>query len=479
MNIPSKEDLDNLFGPMYEEYFEKRSSYTSINFAAQQVHNYEDSPSTSLIVVKEHEAPPIVTTFEEQTSLIPLNEADETNQEDSADFVSNTVFFPYDVPKFEEAESSTTSLDPSNMHEFYQVQPSTHIWTKAHLLEQVIVSTLKPKNIKEAMSNHSWIESMQDKLHKFKRLDVWELVPRPAGKNIIAMDFKTTFLNGPLKEEVYVSQPDGFFDPDFSYHVYSQSQYAIELLKKHGMDECVCMSTPMATKRLDADLQDHAGCKDDCKSTSGGLQFLGEKLVSLSSKIKDCTTMSTAEAEIVSLFAGYAQVIWTRTQFMDYGYKYSRIPMYCDSKSAIAILCNPVQHSRTKHIDIRYHFIKEHVEKGTVELYSVETEYQLADLFTKALPKECFEYLVHCIVIIMAQTQRPADVHQDDLCPPNKRYALMDANKKIDLDNLLYPKERKIMANILQIHPLRFSVVASSSVSWIYLGQFWHTLQED
>ncbi|GJR19466.1 hypothetical protein Tco_0967993 [Tanacetum coccineum] len=71
--------------------------------------------------------------------------------------------------------------------------------------------------------------------------------------------------------------------------------------------------------------------------------------------------------------------------------------MYCDSKSAIAISCNPVQHSRTKHINIRYHFIKEHVENETVEIYFVGTEYQLADLFTKALPKERFEYLVHRI----------------------------------------------------------------------------------
>ncbi|GJY10255.1 hypothetical protein Tco_0378440 [Tanacetum coccineum] len=71
--------------------------------------------------------------------------------------------------------------------------------------------------------------------------------------------------------------------------------------------------------------------------------------------------------------------------------------MYCDSTSAIAISCNPIRHSKTKHLDIRYHFIKEHVEKGIVELYFVGTEYQLADLFTKALPKERFEYLVHRI----------------------------------------------------------------------------------
>ncbi|GKD10710.1 hypothetical protein Tco_1190395 [Tanacetum coccineum] len=79
----------------------------------------------------------------------------------------------------------------------------------------------------------------------------------------------------------------------------------------------------------------------------------------------------------------------------------------------------------------------------------------------------------------MAQLQRQADVHQDKLCPPNKRYALMDANKKIDLDNLLCPNERKILANILQNHPLRFSIAASSLVPWIYMGQFWHTLKED
>ncbi|GJS37072.1 hypothetical protein Tco_0535454 [Tanacetum coccineum] len=79
----------------------------------------------------------------------------------------------------------------------------------------------------------------------------------------------------------------------------------------------------------------------------------------------------------------------------------------------------------------------------------------------------------------MAQPQRQADVHQDELCPPNKCYALMDANKKIDLDNQLCPNESKILANILQNHPLRFSIAASSSVPWIYLGQFWHTLKED
>ncbi|GKD79287.1 hypothetical protein Tco_1341908 [Tanacetum coccineum] len=78
----------------------------------------------------------------------------------------------------------------------------------------------------------------------------------------------------------------------------------------------------------------------------------------------------------------------------------------------------------------------------------------------------------------MAPPQQSADVHQDELCPPNKRYDLMDSNKKVDLDNLLCLDESRILANILQNHPLRFSIATSSSVPWIYWGQFRHTLQE-
>ncbi|GJR75318.1 hypothetical protein Tco_0087683 [Tanacetum coccineum] len=79
----------------------------------------------------------------------------------------------------------------------------------------------------------------------------------------------------------------------------------------------------------------------------------------------------------------------------------------------------------------------------------------------------------------MAQQQHAADVHPDELCPPNKRYDLMDANKKVDLDHVQCPPESKILTNIIKNHPLRFSIAASSSVPWIYMAQFWHTLKED
>nr|GEX49603.1 Gag-Pol polyprotein [Tanacetum cinerariifolium] len=159
----------------------KRSFETSINSTAQQVHNHEDSPSTSLIIVKENEAPPIVTTSEEQNSPIFLNEADELNQEDSTDFNGNTDFVPYDAPNIEEDESLTTALDLSNMHELH---------TDSEVcMYALTVSTFKLKNIKKAMSYHSWIESMQDELRHFKKLDVWELIPRPDGKKIIAVKY--------------------------------------------------------------------------------------------------------------------------------------------------------------------------------------------------------------------------------------------------------------------------------------------------
>nr|GEX01980.1 uncharacterized mitochondrial protein AtMg00810-like [Tanacetum cinerariifolium] len=111
---------------------------------------------------------------------------------------------------------------------------------------------------------------------------------------------------------------------------------------------------------------DHAGCLDSRKSTSGGIQFLGgNKLVSWSSKKQDCSLMFSAEAEYVSLSACCAQVLWMRTQLTDYDFHFDKIPMYCDSKAAIASSCNLVQYSRTKHIDVRYHFIK---EKTKIEL---------------------------------------------------------------------------------------------------------------
>ncbi|GJW05619.1 hypothetical protein Tco_1568042 [Tanacetum coccineum] len=138
----------------------------------------------------------------------------------------------------------------------------------------------------------------------------------------------------------------------------------------------------------------HVGCQDTRQSTSVSAQFLGDKLVSWSSKKKKSTAISNTEAEYIALSGCCAQILWMRSQLADYGLKFNKIPLYYDNKSVIALCCNNVQHSRSKHIDVRYHFIKEQVENGVVELYFVRTEYQLADVFTKALPRERLNFLV-------------------------------------------------------------------------------------
>ncbi|GKA62249.1 retrovirus-related pol polyprotein from transposon TNT 1-94 [Tanacetum coccineum] len=132
---------------------------------------------------------------------------------------------------------------------------------------------------------------------------------------------------------------------------------------------------------------DHAGCQDTRRSTSGSAQFLGDKLVSWSSKKQTSTSISSTEAEYIAMSGCCAQILWMRSQLSDYGFAYNHIPLYCDNKSAIALCCNNVQHSRSKHIDIRHHFIIEQVEKGVVELYFVRTEYQLADILLRHCPE--------------------------------------------------------------------------------------------
>nr|GEY59906.1 ribonuclease H-like domain-containing protein [Tanacetum cinerariifolium] len=140
---------------------------------------------------------------------------------------------------------------------------------------------------------------------------------------------------------------------------------------------------------------DHAGCQDTRQSTSSSLQFLGERLISWLSKRQKSAAISSTQAEYITLSGCCAQILWMRSQLTDYGLGFNKIPMYCDNKSAIALCCNNVQHSRFKHIDIRYHFIKEQVENGVIELYIVNTEYQLADLFTKALGRDIIEFLIN------------------------------------------------------------------------------------
>nr|GEZ94523.1 hypothetical protein [Tanacetum cinerariifolium] len=345
---------------------------------------------------------------------------------------------------------------------------------------------------------------------------IWIFLAYGTHKNMVVyqMDVKTAFLNGNLREEVYVSQPDGFVDQDNPNHVYklkkalyglkqaprawydmlssflisqdfskglvdptlficrndndlllvqiyvddiifaastpelcdlfanlmclnfkmlmigkvsfflglqisqslrgifiNQSKYSLESLNKYDYESCDPVDTPMVVKsKLDEDKEgkasdpshyhafanaDHVGSQDTRRSTSGSVQFLGERFICWSSKRKKSAAISSTEAEYIALSRCCAQILWMRSQLLEYGLGFNQIPMYCDNKSAISLCCNNVQHSRSKHIDIRYHFIKEQVENGVIELYFVNTEYQLADLFTKAFGRDRINFLIN------------------------------------------------------------------------------------
>ncbi|GKD48158.1 retrovirus-related pol polyprotein from transposon TNT 1-94 [Tanacetum coccineum] len=393
------------------------------------------------------------------------------------------------------------------------------------------------------------IDAMQEEIHEFKRLQVWELVPCPnkvmliklkwiykvkinkfgrilknkarlvaqgfrqeegidfeesfapltrieairifianaANKNmmIFQMDVKTVFLNSELKEEVYVSQLEGFVDQDNPSHVYklkkvqlirtthlrsqtrttcmmsmmgqmsfflglqisqsprgiflNQSKYAYEIIKKYGLLSSDSVDTPMVEKnKLDEDLQ---GTPVDATLYRGMI----DSLVYLTSSRPDliyavCLCAWYQEKPIKKYLNAVKQIFRYLKGTINMGLGTRRIPLvfqeekeHCDleyrggiycliwvlysnsldaftanrlwlsiqhdssvlrQKSAIVLCYNNVQHSRAKHIDVRYHFIKEQVENGIVELYFVRTEYQLADIFTKPLPRERFNFLI-------------------------------------------------------------------------------------
>jgi hypothetical protein len=145
---------------------------------------------------------------------------------------------------------------------------------------------------------------------------------------------------------------------------------------------------------------DWTGCKINRKSTSGTCQFLGRSLVSWASKKQNFVALSTAEAEYIATGHCCAQLLWMRQTLWDYGYKLTKIPLLCDNESAIRMADNPVEHSRTKHIAIRYHFLRDHQQKGDIEIAYINTKDQLADIFTKPLDEQTFTKLRHELNIL-------------------------------------------------------------------------------
>ncbi|GJR39321.1 hypothetical protein Tco_1215005 [Tanacetum coccineum] len=179
------------------------------------------------------------------------------------------------------------------------------------------------------------------------------------------------------------------------------------------MDNCHSIGTPLATKpKLDVDLSGEPVDQSDYRSKIGSLMYLTSSRPDLvQASIALCTLSSTTNSKAPQGDADHAGCLDTRkstsggiqflgdklTQLQDYGFNYNKIPLYCDSQSAMSILMQPVQTLTDKAQPTRYHFIKEQVENIIIESYFVKTEYQLADMFMKALPEDRFKYLVRRI----------------------------------------------------------------------------------
>ncbi|GJV73489.1 retrovirus-related pol polyprotein from transposon TNT 1-94 [Tanacetum coccineum] len=249
------------------------------------------------------------------------------------------------------------------------------------------------------------------------------------------MDVKTSFLNGELKEEVYVSQTEGFADPGHPTHVYrlkkalyglkqaprawydTLSWFLLDNKFSKGIVDPTLFTQKTGTHILlvQISVDDIIFASTDPKacdifynemslklqmSMMGQMSFFLGLQVSQNPRGIFINQLKFA-LEILKKFGmdscdpiDTPMILWMRSQLIDYGFAFNKIPLYCDNRSAIALCCNNVQHSWSIHIDIRHHFILEQVEKGMVELYFMTTDYQFADIFTKKLPMEQFEFLL-------------------------------------------------------------------------------------
>nr|GEX70916.1 hypothetical protein [Tanacetum cinerariifolium] len=294
-------------------------------------------------------------------------------------------------PNVPSDQSSSTDFIHTTVHPDHQISEHNNKWTKDHPLENIIGELARPvstrlrtgRGPKEQGSLVACGYSQEEGIDfeesfapvtRLEAIRIFLAFATHMNMVVYQMDVKTAFLNGNLWEEgrqgitsVDTSmvkkskldeiKEDKAIDPSHYRGMIGTLIYLTASRPDLQFSICMCSRyqdySNALTKFTNAD---HAGCQDTRRSTS---------------------------------------VLWMRSQLTDYGLGFNKIPMYCDNKNAISLYCNNVQHSRSKHINIRYHFIKEKVENGVIELYFVNTEYQLAYIFNKALGRERIKFLIN------------------------------------------------------------------------------------
>ncbi|GJW79827.1 hypothetical protein Tco_0143802 [Tanacetum coccineum] len=207
---------------------------------------------------------------------------------------------------------------------------------------------------------------------------------------------------------------------------------------------------------------DHAGCQDTRRSTSGSAQFLGDKLVSWSSKKQKCTAISSTEVEYIALFGCCAQILWMRSQLIDYGFQFNKIHLYCDNKSAIALCCNNVQHLRAKHIDRKIQLLERKARYEKHVSGNVETS-----------GKGNRRVIVSNHSRNMNTTQAQQKALDDALVAPADRLEFRKCNMRLKTD--IKPKEAtfQVVLDALALTPFYRAFLISSDIPAIYMQEFW------
>nr|GEV42110.1 hypothetical protein [Tanacetum cinerariifolium] len=339
----SKNDLEDLFQGFYDEYFDSsqimKSSITNVETSINEEvfhkvsESFQGESSSSSLNDDVQQIPEEVILPQTNTQSIPINMVPNGDEASTSHNVFNE--------RLEDAyfDASKSFHDPSNVQTFYQPYPHEKKWTKDHPLHKII-----------ALRDTDWVSVMQEELDQFARLKVWRLVPRPEGKSVIKT--KWIFKNEKDESSLVIRNKArlvavGYSQQEVPTPMVEQAKLKLDLVGKPvdhtdyrsmiGSLMYVTSSRPdimFATclwypKDSGFDLTaysdaDHAGCHLDRKSTSGSVQFLGDKLVCWSSKKQNYVSISTAECEYVAISSCCAQVLWMRTQLTDYGFFYDK-----------------------------------------------------------------------------------------------------------------------------------------------------------
>ncbi|GJS77158.1 retrovirus-related pol polyprotein from transposon TNT 1-94 [Tanacetum coccineum] len=356
---PLRTDWDILFQPMFDELL---TPPPSVDYPASEVvapiHEVvapvpavsTGSPSSTNVDQDAPSPSHSQTTPETQPPIIP-NDVEEDNHDIEIAHMGNDPYFG--IPILEIPSDQSSSSD--SIH-------TITVSTRLQLHEQALfcyydafLTSIEPKTYKDALTQSCWIEAMQEELNEFERLEVWELVPRPDKVMVITLKWIYKVKLDELGEIQFDScdpvdtpmMEKSKLDEDTEGKAVDPSHYRGmigTLLYLTGVwypkDSSIALTAFVDT--------DHAGCQDTCRSTSGSMPFLGDRLVSWSSKRQKSATISS---------------------------------------------CNNVQHSRSKHIDIRFQFIKEHVENGVIELYFINTDINWRTSLQKPLQEKELNFL--------------------------------------------------------------------------------------